>query len=70
MHINEVLIALTMCAENDENARLALAQLDKLRGCEAHSSVILSGIDENVFSKLGVYLTCEPKYQTNKMYHQ
>lgn len=70
MHINEVLIALTMCAENDENARLALAQLDKLRGCEAHSSVILSSIDENVFSKLGVYLTCEPKYQTNKMYHQ
>ena len=70
MHINEVLIALTMCAENDENARLALAQLDKLRGCEAHSSVILSGIDENVFSKLGVNLTCEPKYQTNKMYHQ
>ena len=70
MHINEVLIALTMCAESDENARLALAQLDKLRGCEAHSSVILSSIDENVFSKLGVYLTCEPKYQTNKMYHQ
>ncbi len=70
MHINEVLIALTMCAENDENAKLALAQLDKLRGCEAHSSVILSGIDENVFSKLGVNLTCEPKYQTNKMYHQ
>lgn len=70
MHINEVLIALTMCAENDENARLALAQLDKLRGCEAHSSVILSGIDENVFAKLGVNLTCEPKYQTNKMYHQ
>ena len=70
MHINEVLIALTICAESDDNARVALGQLDKLRGCEAHSSVILSGIDENVFAKLGVNLTCEPRYQTNKMFHQ
>ena len=55
-------------AENKE-AALALAQLPKLRGTEVHSSVILSRVDENVFKKLGVNLTCEPQYQTKKLYH-
>ena len=48
---------------------MAMKQLEKLKGCEAHSSVILSGVDENVFRKLGVNITYEPKYQTKKLYH-
>ncbi|MFV0314638.1 MAG: hypothetical protein ACK5I7_05975 [Anaerotignum sp.] len=48
---------------------MALAQLEKLKCTEAHSSVILSSIDENVLQKLGVHLTCEPKYQTKKLFH-
>ena len=47
-----------------------MQQLDKLRGCEAHSSVILSHVDLAVFRKLGVHLTCEPKYESNKLYHR
>ncbi len=63
LHTNEVLIALSICAHTDTNAELAMEQLSKLRGCEVHSSVILSSVDENVFRRLGVNLTCEPKYQ-------
>ena len=50
-------------------AAKALACLEELRGCECHSTVILSQVDENVFRKLGVNITYEPKYQTKKLYH-
>lgn len=63
LHTDEALIALSICAPTDANAQLALEQLSKLRGCEVHSSVILSSVDENVFRRLGVNLTCEPVYQ-------
>ena len=69
LHIDEVLLALSICAATDEKAQVALDQLHKLSGCEAHSSVILSSIDEKTFKKLGVNLTCEPRYQTKKLYH-
>ena len=70
LHTDEILIALAICAVTDVNAAQAMDQLEKLRGCEAHSSVILSSVDEGVFAKLGVNLTCEPSYQTNKLYHK
>jgi uncharacterized protein (UPF0371 family) len=70
LHTDEILMALSICAATNPTAALALQQLPKLRGCEAHSSVILSRVDENVFKKLGVNITCEPQYQTNKLYHQ
>ncbi|MDD6479514.1 MAG: DUF1846 domain-containing protein [Oscillospiraceae bacterium] len=69
LHIDEVLIALSICAATDERAKTALDQVPKLSGLEAHSSVILARIDEQTFKKLGVNLTMEPKYQTKKLYH-
>lgn len=69
LHTDEVLIALSICAATDELAQKALDQVSKLKGLEAHSSVILSRVDEQVFRKLGINLTCEPKYQTKKLYH-
>ena len=62
LHTDEVLIALSICATTDPKAEKAMEQLDKLRGCDVHSSVILSSVDENVFKRLGVNLTCEPRY--------
>ena len=70
LHTDEVLLALCICANTDPNAERAMQQLSNLRGCEVHSTVILSSVDENVFSRLGVNLTCEPKYQTEKLYHR
>lgn len=69
LHTDEVLIALSICAATSEDARRAMEQLEKLKGLEAHSSVILSRVDEQTFRKLGINLTCEPKYQTKKLYH-
>ncbi len=70
LHTDEILIALSICAATNPTAELALRQLPKLRDCEAHSSVILSQVDQTTFRKLGVNLTCEPKYQTKKLYHK
>jgi len=70
LHTDEILIALAICGATNPNAEKALLQLDKLRGCELHSTVILSGVDESVFKRLGVNVTCEPQYHTNKLYHK
>jgi len=61
LHTDEVLIALSATAANNEDAALALAQLPKLRGCQVHSSVLLSTADQKTFKKLGCDVTCEPK---------
>ena len=70
LHTDEILLALSICAATNPTAELALRQLPKLRHCEAHSSVILSHVDEDTFRRLGLNLTCEPQYQTNKLYHK
>ena len=70
LHTDEILIALSICAVTDPTAKLALDCLPKLKNCEMHSSVILSQVDMNVIKKLGINLTCEPKYQSKKLYHR
>ena len=70
LHTDEILVALSISAATNPTAELALRQLPKLRGCEAHSTVILSHVDEGIFRKLGINLTCEPQYQTKKLYHR
>ena len=70
LHIDEILIVLSMAAVTDENAKKAIDKLPELRGAEVHSSVILSQVDESAFKKLGMNLTCEPKYQNKKLYHK
>ena len=69
LHTDEVLIALSMSAATDQTAKKALAQLPKLRGCQVHTSVMLSDVDIKVFNKLGVQLTSEPVYEHKKLYH-
>ena len=63
LHTDEVLIALSICAATNPTAELAMEQLSRLRGCEVHSSVILSQVDDKVFRRLGINITCEPKYE-------
>ena len=70
LHTDEVLIALSMSAIQSEPAKKAFDALSLLRGCEAHSSVILSQVDADVYRKLGINLTCEPHYQVKKLYHK
>ncbi len=70
LHSDEVLIALTISATQNEAAHLAKEQLKKLSRCEAHSTVILSQVDLDVYRKLGINLTCEPRHQTKRLYHK
>ena len=70
LHTDEVLIALSICAVTDPTAEIAMQQLEKLEGCEMHSSVILSGVDENTFRRLKVNVTCEPHFENQKLYHK
>lgn len=60
LHTDEILIALSISALNDPNARKALEQIPKLKGCQVHTSVMLSEVDIKTFKKLGVDLTSEP----------
>ena len=60
LHTDEVLIALSVSALNDPNARRALEQLPRLKRCQVHTSVMLSEVDIKTFKKLGVDLTSEP----------
>ena len=70
LHTDEVLIALSICAATDETAKEAIDQLQNLAGTEFHSSVILSQVDMNVLRKLGINVTCEPNYESQKLYHR
>ena len=60
LHTDEVLVALSVLSQVDDNCRKALEQLPMLRGCQVHSTVMLSEVDHKIFKKLGVGLTCDP----------
>ena len=69
LHTDEVLIALSSSAASNEEAKKALNQLPKLKGCQVHTSVMLSKVDVGIFKRLGVQLTSEPRYEHKSMLH-
>jgi uncharacterized protein (UPF0371 family) len=69
LHSDEVLIALSLSAATSQDARNAMAQLPKLAGCQAHSSVMLAPVDIRMLKKLGILMTCEPVYENKKIFH-
>lgn len=70
LHTDEVLIALSIAAATDKNAALAMDHLSDLKDCEAHTTVIVSQVDANIFKKLGINMTCEAQYQSDNLFHQ
>ena len=69
LHTDEVLVALAICAVTSPTAQLAMEQLEKLKDCEMHSSVLLANVDYTTLKRLGIRLSSEPKYFTKKLYH-
>lgn len=69
LHTDEVLIALSVSAVDKPDARLAMEQLPYLKNCQLHASVMLSEVDFKVLKRLGIQVTCEPKYETKRLYH-
>ncbi len=71
LHTDEILIALSSSASDNENAAAALHQLPRLKGCDVHSTVILSEVDSTTLNRLGMYLTCDPVYEEeDRKYHK
>ena len=70
LHTDEVLMALAISALTNPLAELAQQQLPRLKGCDAHFSVVLSEVDVKLLKKLGINVSCEPKYETKKLYHK
>lgn len=70
LHTDEALLALAISAVGDMNAKAALDQIKNLAGCEMHSSVMLSQVDQCVLKNLGLNLTCEPKYESKNLYRK
>jgi uncharacterized protein (UPF0371 family) len=70
LHTDEVLIALAVSANTDPYAKRALAELQRLRGCDVHTTVILGSVDEGIFRNLGVHVTSEPIFQTKRLYRK
>ena len=71
LHTDEILIALSSSIAENEYAAAALKQLPQLKGCDVHSTVILSSVDSDMLNKLGMYLTCAPIYEEeDRKYHK
>ena len=70
LHTDEVLIALAISATTNPVAELAMQQISKLQHSDLHSTTMLSSVDLNMLKKLGIEVTCEPVYQTKKLYHK
>ncbi len=70
LHTDEVLLALSISAATNPTAEKAMQAIQSLKGCEVHSSVILSDVDMHTFAKLGVNVTCEPVRQRKTLYHK
>jgi uncharacterized protein (UPF0371 family) len=60
LHTDEVLVAISVLSQHDENCRRALEQLPKLRGCQMHTTVMLGEVDRKILKRLGCGLTCDP----------
>ncbi|MBC2425635.1 DUF1846 family protein, partial [Clostridium beijerinckii] len=65
----EVLIALSICAATNPTAQVAMEKLTMLKGCQAHSTTILSTHDEQTFRKLGIDVTSDPEYPSDSLYY-
>ena len=71
LHTDEILIALSSSAADNEQAAAAMHQLPNLKGCDVHSTVLLSGVDTSTLNRLGMYLTCDPVYEEeDRKYHK
>jgi uncharacterized protein (UPF0371 family) len=70
LHSDETLLALSVSSVSNPLAAELINNLDKLRGCDAYFSVIISAADEKLYRTLGINVCCEPKYEQHRYYHK
>ena len=69
LHADETLIALATGSKDDVNCQKAMQALNNLKDTEMHSSVVLSEVDIKIIRKLGIRLTMDPVYSSNRLFH-
>lgn len=69
LNCEEILMALSICAATNPMAQVALSKLTSLKGCQAHSTTIISNSDEQTFRRLEIDVTCDPEYQSQNLYY-
>ena len=70
LHSDEMLIALSVSAAGEPLAARAIEASERLRGCDAFFSVIVSAADERLYRTLGINVCCEPRYERQAYYHK
>ena len=70
LHSDETLLALSISSVHNPLAAELIDNADKLRGCDAYFSVIISAADEKLYKTLGINVCCEPKYEQHRFYHK
>lgn len=66
--LKDTLIALAIASNSSDLAKKCLEKIRLLKGCEMHSTCILSHSDENTLKSLGLNLTVEPEFIDNSLY--
>lgn len=68
--VEEMLIALSICAVTSKKAAAAISKVSELRNCEAHASCMLPGADESMLKKLGVHIATDAVFSSNNLYNE
>jgi len=68
LDLEETLIALSIASTANPAAELAMSQLESLRGCEVHMTHIPTPGDDTGLRRLGVNLTCDPRFATSSLF--
>ena len=69
LHIDEVLVALSITASTNPNTAKAISKIPELKGCDVHASNIVPDVDIKLFKRLGMYISCEPEYLNQCLFH-
>ena len=68
LNVDDILTALSISADMNEYANRTVGMLEKLNGCKAHCTAILSDNDEQTLRAMGIDVTCDPEYLTTNLY--
>lgn len=67
--LDDILVALSICASVDKNAEKAFKELKNLEGCDAHSTYILPQQEETTLKRLKINITSEPVYNSSDLFN-
>ena len=68
LNLEETLLALSISSTTNPTAEQAMQQLPKLRERELHLTHLPTPGDERGLRRLGVNLTCDPSFASNKLF--